>query len=1012
MNLSLHNNHLLIFPTMKQTMRSLLFLGSMLLLLAPQLEATHFKGAEIGYECLGGCTFRVTVTEYFECTGLPGPGAPSGAVSFLPITGCFPAAPTPLGGWVLSSDTEITPLDPSVIPNGTTCGGAPGATVYGVRKVVFYRDYDFCGITCPIQISMESCCRNGAILNLANPSSNGYEVHTNIWDPTICNQSPQWLDPSFTIIDEAHPARVSMAAYDPDGDSLVYQIDSVFYSSGVGAIYNIGYSITQPLGSGSIPTINSQTGELYIPTYSNLLGEYVVGVSVLEYRDGVLLGYYRRDFSVAAHVGLTIPDENPYLEPFGGPLGNPVGAAYLDSFVVQTTQGFNLMLPIMAVDTTFGDTVTMTWSENLPGATMTDMGSGLPADTIIGINPGAMLNWTPTSPGRYAFNVKLEDTTRYALGLRDYSYLIIVDSCDLTVDIGPDSVEVCPGNFAQFTAGVSGGTAPYTYLWSNGANTPSTMVSAPPVGGPPLIFYVIITDVMGCTTTDSSLVFASPYQADAGPDQSVCDGSAVALGSAGIPGSIYQWTPTTFLSNPNISQPFFSAPAGTYSLSLQMLDPNGCFTYDTVAVNVGVDSLSGALFNIPNLNDTLCLNDTLTVSYAGPASAGISVVWDFNGATVLSGSGNGPYELGWSSTGFKSFYVTASDGLCSFTDSINLFIAEHCVWPGDADNDGVADNNDLLALGLTYGNTGPLRSGASLNWEGQGASAWNDTLPNGVNSVYCDTDGNGIVNDDDTLAISLNYGLTHNRGDHSKGGPGDPPLLILPTVDSAQVGDTLMLPIILGVDTIPADSVYGLAFTINYDPTLVDSGSTSIQYDGWLGSFGSNLLGLQKDHPINGKIDVALTRTDMQSMSGFGTVAKLTIVMIDDIAGKNGVSKDLAFEITQVRMIRSDGQEMPVDIQNSSVVVSDPNATGIHPDLGTKLVVYPQPATDLVYLELGYAQAWEATLYTLSGQAIRQVNTLNEERMQISLTGLASGLYLLRVRNEKGQEVRRLEIRR
>lgn len=825
-----------IHPDMKHIVRSL-SICLMFFLFSPQSQASHFQGGDISYSCLSGCNYRITLTRYFECPGVTTPPPiPTSNFNFSAVGICTPVNPTPLTGWVFVSEEEVTPLAPNVMLGGTTCSGMPGAAIAGVVKVVYYMDYDFCSTTCPVEVSLQECCRDGDLVNIVNPNTVPYEILTEILEPTVCNQSPEWLDPSYTILDDGIPARISMAAYDADGDSLVYGIDTLF----VPYDYSAGYYSSQPFGPTAIPTINSQTGDLFIPNSVNL-GNYAVGVSVKEYRDGVHLGTYFRDFTVSTVSGISGFADNPYLEPYGPPSPNPIGATYVDSFIIQGFTGSPISLPLQGLAPGGGgDTITMTWSQNLPGATFTDVATGLITDTLIGSSPTAMLNWTPTKTGQFAFNIKLRHSVQYSVGLADHSFVIMVDTCDLMVDIGFDSLSVCPNDTAYLTATVTGGASPYVYTWSNGETTPNIS-----------------------TTT---------------------------------PGTYIVW----------------------------VMDNSGCTSSDTIIVD----------FDLP------------------------------------------------------------------------------CVWPGDADNDGIADVNDLLALGLTYGNTGAMRPSASLAWISQPATAWNDTLPSGVNSVFCDTDGSGLVDADDTLAISQNYGLTHSKRDGIAGGPGDPLLVVEPSMDSVIVGSQVTMAIVFGMDTLPATDVYGLAFTIQYDASLVDSASANIEYNGWLGTYSSSLLGIQKDHFNDGEIDVALTRTDKMSMTGYGAIAHFSIVMIDDIAGKNNLSEILKLDITNVRAIGADGVEIPVNTQSSEIVVVEETSTGIAQGLGTKLNVYPQPAQDQVFIELETSQGWEATLYTLSGQAIQTISTQNLSKLQLSLAGLPSGLYLLRVKNDLGQAVRKLEVMR
>ena len=94
------------------------------------------------------------------------------------------------------------------------------------------------------------------------------------------------------------------------------------------------------------------------------------------------------------------------------------------------------------------------------------------------------------------------------------------------------------------------------------------------------------------------------------------------------------------------------------------------------------------------------------------------------------------------------------------------------VWPGDANNDGVDNyvdqkviNKYILNAGLkpTW-LTGPARYNAAwegqpsmyLTWVGQMCAPWATT-----DGCYIDTDGNGVVNNFDYLAVKINWAKSH-----------------------------------------------------------------------------------------------------------------------------------------------------------------------------------------------------------------------------------------------------------
>lgn len=75
---------------------------------------------------------------------------------------------------------------------------------------------------------------------------------------------------------------------------------------------------------------------------------------------------------------------------------------------------------------------------------------------------------------------------------------VVVPEGILNVDLGGDCVTVYPGygtaECTDLTATVSGGTAPYSYLWSNGETT-GTITVCPDESTD---YTVTATDVNGC----------------------------------------------------------------------------------------------------------------------------------------------------------------------------------------------------------------------------------------------------------------------------------------------------------------------------------------------------------------------------------------------------------------------------------------------------------------------------------------------------------------------------------
>ncbi|MEX0770579.1 MAG: T9SS type A sorting domain-containing protein [Balneolaceae bacterium] len=89
----------------------------------------------------------------------------------------------------------------------------------------------------------------------------------------------------------------------------------------------------------------------------------------------------------------------------------------------------------------------------------------------------------------------------------------------------------------------------------------------------------------------------------------------------------------------------------------------------------------------------------------------------------------------------------------------NLNPVEMSVWPGDADNNGSVDEEDVLVLGVNWLLEGPLPIFNTIGWEERNVEAW---VP--VEATSADTDGNGIVDHRDLKIIGLNFGQSRNSG--------------------------------------------------------------------------------------------------------------------------------------------------------------------------------------------------------------------------------------------------------
>jgi hypothetical protein len=316
------------------------------------------------------------------------------------------------------------------------------------------------------------------------------------------------------------------------------------------------------------------------------------------------------------------------------------------------------------------------------------------------------------------------------------------------------------------------------------------------------------------------------------------------------------------------------------------------------------------------------------------------------------------------------------------------------VWPGDCNYDLVTDNFDLLNIGVSFGDTGYVRPAASLSYTAQPCQDWYYQFINGVNVKHADCDGNGIVDANDSTAISLNYGLTHparlTHGDETNG-TGAELAFVLPAVISP--GASVSVPINLGTSFDPADNVYGIAFSVNYDPLFIQPGTMSVTYSSSWVENSANHLHLEKDFPGSGRTDIAFTRIDHSDITGYGMIATLNFIASPTADGPF----DLSF--SHILVISHNQIEVPVHTTSSS--------TWVNIEEGNEIVsaVYPNPMTTQAHLVFSNPNhdSWHLELKDVTGRTVSNDLYTSGNSFLIEKKNFGSGVYFYQLRNSAGK---------
>lgn len=637
----------------------------------------------------------------------------------------------------------------------------------------------------------QTCCRVDGLENITNfnGSSTGSTFTCNIPAGTYKDSSPEFST-SIDVICAGKPFQLFYEATDADKDSLVYEFASAFDGGSFrddrnanpsgppyyDVNYINGFSALVPLGTGA--TIDSKTG--IISGNAPDIGKYVLEVSVLSYRNGVLLNEHRKDFIINVtncdfagaqlnpkpvicdSFNVTFKNDNSSLlnTTFDWDFGDVKSGAnntsnlkspnhvYTDTgtFVYKlvvnrgqdcsdsTTQILKVypgFFPDFNIDgkcinstilfsdkttTNFGSVNSWSWKfgdasspgdtseKRNPGYVYSEAGNyvvqltvgnskgcsktvsktipiktqpdfSLDNDTLIcsidtlqltAVGKGN-ISWTPdyninnlnsftpmVSPKKPTMYYATLNESRGCIGT-DSVFVNVVSKVSLSLT---SDTAICLTDTATLHP-VSNGLH---YLWTasnNNLNDTSKYLQVIPTEN---TIYHLESSIGKCSAAANVRIKAVPYP-DAGAvhDTTICFGNTVQLHGSG--GSIYHWTPATFLNNAETSNPIAS-PTESISYLVQVNDVKGCPKPAFATVNLTVEKLvadAGPADTSIVVNQPLQLNGTGAEFYVWTPSTGL------NNSTINDPIAN-------LSESQKYILQVKSAAGCTAEDSINVLV--------------------------------------------------------------------------------------------------------------------------------------------------------------------------------------------------------------------------------------------------------------------------------------------------------------------------------------------------
>lgn len=574
------------------------------------LRAKHIIGGEIYYSCLSvnlannTATYEFTLKIYRDCIS-------QGAILDDPAKlGIYEKLSNSNFRFVnsysvpLISSRRLASENPCIITPPSVCV-EEGIYEFTATLPIIQNTYT---------IAYQRCCRNETISNIINPGDQGaaYTIDISPEAQKICNNSPRFKSFPPIIICEGRPLNYDHSAIDQEGDIITYEFCAPSSAGGKqgsaegrpggrpedcdGVTPNPNacpppftlvqfrapfFTALNPLGGNPQVSIDPLTG--LITGTPNTLGQFVVGVCIKEYRNGVLLSTVRRDFQFNV-----ITCENTLN-------------ARMQSDSVQTNDRYilnscgDLTVNLINQSTIESNIKTYDWEFLINGKTQV-------------INTK---NASVTFPGLGSYSGKL---------ILNKGALDCTDSADITINILPDihadfryNYDTCIAGAVRFTDLSTTGSGQLTdWIWTLEQNKSvflqnhDYIFNTPGIKSPKLV----VRDISGCKDSiikDFSYYPVPPLLIINPNTFTGCNPLSVFFENLSVPiDESYDilWDFGDGKTSKEISPNHTFKDPGTYSIKLEITSPIGCYTMASYPnwINVIESPVAGFDYNPKSLS--------------------------------------------------------------------------------------------------------------------------------------------------------------------------------------------------------------------------------------------------------------------------------------------------------------------------------------------------------------------------------------------------------------------------
>ena len=304
-------------------------------------------------------------------------------------------------------------------------------------------------------------------------------------------------------------------------------------------------------------------------------------------------------------------------------------------------------------------------------------------------------------------------------------------SSTITYTGGDPATSTYNWNFNGGTIVSGSGQGPYSIQWATSGTKTITLS---------------VTNASGCTSAVSSQAVGVQPAAPTATGGSTCGPGMVTLtASGGVPaGGTYNWYS---LSSGGVA--LQSTTATTYTTASISATNTYYVSYTAGGLESNRTPVTATVNPVPSsvftASSPVIAGASSTITYTGSDPASSTYNWNFNGGTIVSGSGQGPYSIQWAAPGAKTITlsVTNASGCTSAVTSQAVTVQPAAPTAVGGSNCGAG------AVTLTA--SGGTPSGGTYNW--YAASSGGVALQSTIANAYAVT-----VNTTTTYYVSYTTG--------------------------------------------------------------------------------------------------------------------------------------------------------------------------------------------------------------------------------------------------------------